>query len=177
MLWRMFPGAFPEEKCDEIISLGLSLGTEDATVFNNSESVRRSQVGWIDNRELLENLHHLVTIANSELFAFDVHKVAPIQFTKYSSDDSGWYDWHHDVDYASTKAFSRKLSVTVQLSDPRAYAGGDLQFSECENPDSEVLRAKGTAIVFPSYLRHRVTPVTSGRRYSLVSWFEGPRWR
>ena len=70
----------------------------------------------------------------------------------------------------------RKLSVTVQLSDPSEYEGGGFEFLECPNPD-ESSRKKGTVLVFPSYLKHRVLPVTKGTRKSLVAWFEGPRWK
>ena len=69
----------------------------------------------------------------------------------------------------------RKLSVTVQLSKTEDYEGGDLEFEDVQT--SADFRAQGTVLVFPSYLRHRVHPVTSGIRYALVAWFFGPQWR
>jgi PKHD-type hydroxylase len=72
----------------------------------------------------------------------------------------------------------RKLSLIIQLTDPSEYEGGDFQFdSDIPQPDPAEIKQRGTVIVFPSFLRHRVTPVTSGVRRSLVSWVEGPKFR
>ncbi|MGB0647256.1 MAG: 2OG-Fe(II) oxygenase, partial [Bradymonadia bacterium] len=75
----------------------------------------------------------------------------------------------------NTAGVDRKLSVTVQLDDEGVYSGGELEFEELQT--SANLRARGTVLVFPSYLRHRVTPVTNGVRRALVAWFYGPEWR
>ena len=74
----------------------------------------------------------------------------------------------------------RKLSMTIQLSDPDDYEGGDFVFNVNQigqSPDREQLRKKGTVLVFPSFIMHGVKPVTKGTRKSLVSWIEGPTWR
>jgi PKHD-type hydroxylase len=82
----------------------------------------------------------------------------------------GFYNWHLD---AGPAAPTRKLSVSVALSDPAAYAGGGLSF-----PGREVAGvARGSAVVFPSFLLHAVQPVTSGRRHALLAWAGGPRFR
>ena len=66
----------------------------------------------------------------------------------------------------------------IQLSDPNDYEGGDLQFFDClYYPDAADIRQQGTVIFFPSFIYHQANPVTSGIRYSLAAWFEGPRWR
>ena len=79
----------------------------------------------------------------------------------------------------------RKLSVTVSLSDPKNYKGGDLQF-DLSNPKQknkriittiENIKPQGSIVVFPSFLWHRVTPVTKGTRYSLVIWSLGKPWK
>ena len=81
---------------------------------------------------------------------------------------------HHDVQWNGQSAFDRKLSVTVQLSDGDEYEGGDVEFDEVKtNAD---FRSKGTVLIFPSYLRHRIHPITSGTRRALVAWFFGPSW-
>jgi PKHD-type hydroxylase len=74
--------------------------------------------------------------------------------------------------------YERKLSFTVQLSDSDAYTGGDLEFLEVPSSPElrEQLRQKGTVIVFPSFLQHRVTEITEGQRHALVSWREGKQW-
>ena len=76
--------------------------------------------------------------------------------------------------------FERKLSFTLQLSDSDEYTGGDLEFAELNGGDQEEfkkdMRKKGTVIVFPSFLQHRVTEVTEGQRHALVGWREGKQW-
>ena len=111
------------------------------------------------------------------LLVFHVYNVADIQFTEYLATENGHYNWHHDIDWQNNNGYDRKLSVTVQLSEPSEYEGGNFVFDEVDSPDSNILKQKGTVLVFPSYLRHRVEPVTKGVRRSLVSWFEGPSWR
>ena len=84
------------------------------------------------------------------------------------------------------KNMHRKLSMSVQLSKPEDYEGGDLKFNlrglNSSNEDTIMspppeFKQQGSVIVFPSFHRHRVTPVTSGIRHSLVTWVEGPHWR
>ena len=71
----------------------------------------------------------------------------------------------------------RKLSVSVQLSDPNHYKGGNLEFADfIGTPEQKYLRPKGTVIVFPSFIPHQITPVTEGVRHSLVGWYEGLHW-
>ena len=113
--------------------------------------------------------------ANKKSFQIDVENRSEIQFTEYRHNENGHYDWHHDVNWNGQKSFDRKLSVTIQLSDSNDYVGGDFEFEEIKtNVDFKSL---GTIIIFPSYLRHRVAPVTFGVRRSLVAWFYGPQWR
>ena len=97
-----------------------------------------------------------------------------IQFATYDKQD--FYDYHRDCDIVQPKY--RKLSVTVQLSDPETYWGGDLFirhfWGEKNLPINEELRNRGTVIVFPSLLLHSVTRVIKGTRHSLVQWYSGP---
>ena len=75
---------------------------------------------------------------------------------------------------------TRKISITVQLSDPADYVGGDFKFTkdlEFADGAQEIVRKKGTIIAFPSFLYHQITPITEGVRYSLVGWYEGSNWR
>ena len=75
--------------------------------------------------------------------------------------------------------FERKLSFTLQLSDSDEYTGGDLEFTEFNDADEQFkkdMRKKGTVIVFPSFLQHRVTEVTEVQRHALVGWREGKQW-
>jgi PKHD-type hydroxylase len=95
-----------------------------------------------------------------------------LQMTRYEGGDEGHYDWHQD--FGAT--ISRKLSIVVQLTDPDTYEGGDLQIMTSHQPIN-VERKRGLVAVFPSFQLHRVTPVTSGDRHTLVAWMSGPRFR
>ena len=88
------------------------------------------------------------------------------------------YDWHIDTFLDTPNAFHRKLSVTVQLSNGDDYEGGDFQLRDGtgEGLDNSIYN-RGSILVFPSFLLHRVTPVTSGTRKTLVAWFEGKRFK
>ena len=71
--------------------------------------------------------------------------------------------------------YDRKLSISIQLTDPSEYEGGDFEFQNIENPCN--FRTQGSVLVFASHQVHRVTKISKGKRNSLVGWMEGPRWR
>lgn len=174
----MWPSAMSQEQISEIIAVGESKPPMGATVFSEpsaSSEVRSSTVRWINELWVRNLLWEYVKQANMNAFGVDVENYADMQFTEYHATQSGHYDWHHDILWTHSANSDRKLSITVQLSDSQEYAGGDFEFDEVETPTGA--KTKGTILVFPSYLRHRVTPVTWGVRKSLVAWFSGPRWR
>jgi len=122
----------------------------------------------------LYNIIGSIAISANKNFNFNIKTVQTIQYTEYNKGQ--YYDWHVDTFLSSYKALTdRKLSVSLQLSDADDYEGGDLEISQSDFSGMEV-RQKGTAIVFPSFLEHRVTPVTKGKRISLVSWVEGTKF-
>lgn len=173
--WQMFKGVLGNEIISDICNLVDR--TEKATTFNNSsDDIRASRVSWINDKRVLNLLYEYVDIANRNVFNFNIFKKADIQFTEYLATENGHYNWHHDINWNRDDGYDRKLSVTVQLSNADEYEGGDFQFSECTTPDKDS-KEKGTILIFPSYLQHRVSPVTKGIRKSLVAWFEGSKWR
>ena len=107
----------------------------------------------------------------------------PSQWTKYSKDQH--YSWHTDQyslpfnqPRSRMHGLIRKLSMTLALEDGDTYEGGDLQFRSLERTQLKIetvgeARKKGSLVVFPSFVWHRVTPVTKGTRYSLVVWTLG----
>lgn len=103
---------------------------------------------------------------------FDIKYPQECQIGRYK--DGGHYKWHVDAFPPDEKGLQRKLSASLLLNDPSEYEGGKLEFEGMDAPD---LGGKGTLIVFPSFLRHRVTPVTSGVRYSAVCWAVGPAFK
>lgn len=177
--WQMFTGALPSEMCNHMITNFLQIDPQDASTFNQQGDIRRSQVRWVRNEVgLIDVLLKYVNLANAVAFNVDIQQeMDEMQFTEYDSEYQGKYDWHHDINWQNEKNFDRKLSISVQLSNPESYIGGKFEFGEVESPDPEEFGKQGSILIFPSYLRHRVTEVTEGTRYSLVSWVRGPRWR
>lgn len=172
--WQMFPRVISETIVDEIVTIAGK--TMQASTFNDSGAdVRKSRVAWIKDRRILNLLYDYVDMSNRNVFNTHIYKKADIQFTEYLATEGGHYNWHHDIDWNRNDGLDRKLSVTVQLSSPDEYEGGDFLFNECQSPSQA--KEKGTVLVFPSYLQHKVNPITKGIRRSLVAWFEGPKWR
>ncbi len=177
-LWQLWPSNVSDDLIEKIILLADDLPVNQATVFSEDDfnpDIRTSSVRWIHEKWVKEILWDYVVQANINAFSVDVVNHAEVQFTEYHGTQAGHYDWHHDVHWDSSANSDRKLSITVQLSSSEEYEGGDFEFSECPSPED--CRQKGSVLIFPSYLKHRVTPVTSGIRRSLVAWFHGPRWR
>ncbi|HUF73295.1 MAG TPA: 2OG-Fe(II) oxygenase [Gammaproteobacteria bacterium] len=92
---------------------------------------------------------------------------------RYDSSDQGFYDWHTDFGDIAPR---RTISITVQLSRPEDYDGGELELF-FRSPPASMDRTRGAFIAFPSFAVHRVAPVTRGTRWSLVAWICGDRWR
>lgn len=112
---------------------------------------------------------------NNAYFRFEVTELAPSDpalLLRYPAGE-GRYDTHIDVGQG---AWGRKLSFVVQLTPPDAYVGGDLMIGV--GPSEEAVpRQQGLLVVFPSYMPHRVTPVESGERFTMVGWLHGPSFR
>jgi len=167
-----------EESVDSLRTLLDSKELRDAHVGTDQGIVdrikRRSKIWWLPKtdefHEIYKLLFELIINCNNDFYRFKLSEIAEhIQYTVYNESDEGHYDWHIDMGPGKQR---RKLSLVVQLSDPSEYEGGELQINTGNIivPEKE----KGTVILFPSYLLHRVTPVTKGTRRSLVLWIEGP---
>ena len=177
-LFQLWSASLTDKQIDDIIHTATCQPEQGATIFASSEIVaetRVSTIRWLTDQWVQNLLWHYVRKANNDSFAIDVDNKAEMQFTEYYAEQGGHYDWHQDVHWNGQADTDRKLSVTVQLSDTSEYEGGDFEFDEVKTTAD--FRSKGTVLVFPSYLRHRVLPVTSGIRRSLVAWFVGPRWK
>ena len=140
------------------------------------ENIRRSKVYFLPKTSEFFNLYlkifKNVEKFNNEFFKFNLSEINDIQYTEYDESYKGHYDWH--LDTGNDTNTTRKLSVVIQLSDPSEYDGGELQVHNGESPYRICNKEKGSMIMFPSFLRHRVTPVTKGTRRSLVLWVSGP---
>lgn len=130
---------------------------------------RRGGFGWVYAR-----LWKAVQQANRDYFGFDVQGYdRGIQLIRYDGGGEDHYDWHMDLGKSNPR---RKISVVMQLSPEEDYEGGDLLLMY-GHKTRKGSRARGDLITFPSFVMHRVTPVTVGTRLSLVAWFVGPEFR
>ena len=176
--FHIWQSALSKEQIIEILNLVDNNSLLNAPVFSSSKSIqkkRSSKIYWINESWVQKLLWEYILEANKKTFHVDVINKSEIQFTEYRSDEGGKYDWHHDVNWNAQEGLDRKLSISIQLSDKTDYLGGDFEFEEINS--SMDFKGIGTIIIFPSYLRHRVTKVTSGTRRSLVAWFYGPNWK
>ena len=151
-----------------------------ALIGDNLEKneIRKSQLSWISSRELKKELWEIITSYNEiSEWNYDIRGVEDIQYTVYEEGDH--YDWHNDC--MSEETSNRKISASIFLNDPDEYEGGELDI-EIRSPKHEVRYdsfklPKASIIVFPSNKFHRVRPITSGVRKSLVVWVIGPSFR
>ena len=176
-----FESAFSPNLCQQIIDLGKSFPQEGGQTFGGSDGepspIRSSTIRWIDYldpraKRLVDELGRMAIEANNKLFQLDLYGFTEkLQFTEYEG-QGAHYDWHPDIGPNMTK---RKISIVVQLSDEKDYEGGELLI----NTGELIVPSKkqGSVILFPSFLMHKVEPLRSGSRYSLVSWVSGNTWR
>lgn len=172
--WRIWPSSID---VSAVLEQPETKNVTQASTFGGENlDHRRSRVAWLTGNQEVQSLLEPYVAEARTIMSIDIEFNAEMQFTEYHASEGGKYDWHHDVDWNNNSGIDRKLSLTVQLSDPSDYDGGDFEFSEVEQLPTSA-KQQGTVMVFPSYLAHRVTPVTRGVRRSLVAWFSGPTWR
>jgi len=138
---------------------------------NIKHSSRKTDVGFFPKGSLIEEfIDTYIELAN-QYYKFKLSGAEKVQFGVYR--EGHFYDWHRDY---KKEGYHRKLSVSVMLNDD--FEGGDLEIQELwGNRTCTIPKKAGTIVIFPSMLRHRVTPVTKGVRYSLVRWYSGPEFK
>jgi PKHD-type hydroxylase len=172
--WAYMDNLFTPEECAQIIAIGNSKLEEAKVDGGVNKDIRESQIAWIYSSNIeLEFVFRRVTDAilnlNERFFQFDLFGLSEgFQFTRYDA-PADFYGVHIDK---MLDGPVRKLSLTIQLSAPEDYEGGELAIYF--NKDAEIMpKELGKMIVFPSYALHEVRPVTKGTRYSLVAWVTG----
>jgi PKHD-type hydroxylase len=169
---RMRPGALSAEECARVIALGDALPRSTGRVEVGEETYRVGHIAWLEPAPDTHWLYHKLGLLFDEqarAYGFELTGFADaLQYTMYGPGQH--FDWHMDLGPGPTSV--RKLSMTLQLSDGGQYEGGALEFLNA--PGLPQMRPAGSAIFFPSYLAHRVAPITSGTRRSLVAWGCGP---
>ena len=180
--FHLIPDALTQAECAALIALCAAQPMRDAGLVRASgdQQIRRAEISWLDDLPqaawVMDRMIGLTAQANRESFHFDLTDFAESpQVARYTAARAARFDWHSDIG-STPIAAKRKLTVVVQLSDPAEYQGGTLDL----RPDSTVHpspTAQGSAIIFPAFTLHRVTPVTDGTRWSLTLWSHGPAFR
>lgn len=175
--WAWYKEVFSKEECERIKNSFSEKDLANATTGRGRDlHHRNTDVQFIDATpgtiDIFKRLAQVVKQANNRHWNFDLSGLYEgLQLTRYR--EGQFYKWHQD---SGGGTFSkRKLSIVVQLSDPKDYEGGELQFLGFEK--EQIPLSQGTAIIFPSFNPHQVTPVRSGVRYSLVAWVSGAPYR
>jgi PKHD-type hydroxylase len=172
-----FDKVFSSEELSNIDNLQnlypFQLGTVVGSDENEPTTIRKSKVKWIHHDDnsfwLYDKIQTMVLEAN-QVFQFQLNSIVDsIQYTEYY-DNGGHYGWHMDI--GPYPINHRKISITIQLSDPNEYEGGDLELWTGQG-QLQAPRSQGCAVLFPSFMQHRITPVTKGVRKSLVLWVGG----
>lgn len=177
-----YKNAFTESEIDTIINIGESLPLQKGVTGGGDNGgvvsdYRISEISWIpqntNTQWLYKKMADYAMEANRIMWNFDIWGYHDgFQYTKYQG-NGGHYDWHADLGPGIS---NRKLSCVLQLSDANDYEGGDLQM----NPGGQIMtvpKEKGLLCFFPSFVLHRVTPLSGGIRKSLVTWLCGANLR
>jgi PKHD-type hydroxylase len=176
-----------KEYCDTLpLDTASTVGKNGEMDFENE--ARKSNIAWVrpneENMWIFDRMTWVIEKLNDRFYEFDLNGYEVMQYTVYSEDGEQRYDLHMDTILGTDKPMdmpqTRKLSLSLVLSDPSEYEGGKFQM-QTGLPDEEkmmtVEQLKGRVIGFPSFLLHRVSPVTKGTRKSLVIWVEGPKFK
>ena len=174
---------FTPDQCRQIIESGRAQKPQTAQVGmgkpggGTDTKKRVTTISWIPFKEMghmYQDLNKFIQKCNENHFGFgDIRITENAQFTEYPV--GGFYDWHMDCDTnMAHEPPVRKISMTLLLNDPSEFEGGDL---EIMSPGKYAPLKQGHAIVFASFLNHRVNPVKRGMRQSLVVWFGGKPFR
>ena len=195
-----FQNAITPDMCNKIIDLGLKEKVKKSLTLSEAHhgetnNARESFDGGLNEQWLYDLLYPFLIEANQGAgWNFDVDWSETLQFTVYKQ--GGFYNWHRDAGLDESYAYKdkgenfdgkiRKISMTLLLNDPKDFEGGDLEFDYGRDEQGKMedrlnickeARSQGSIIFFPSFIPHRVTPVTKGTRYSLVMWTLGKPFR
>lgn len=168
---------FTSEERAKIINAHESRKVNPATVNADGYSYRDTDVFWLTHGKpeydwIYERLADATFKINSETFQFELESCTDLQLARYRPGQH--YQWHTDI---GADGYSRrKLSIVVLLNDKNEFEGSNLQFGGDEFTRNADINP-GDAILFPSWMRHRVTPVTEGVRWTLVGWWLGPPFK
>ena len=147
-----------------------------------AHSIRTTMVAWVTRGQETEFLYQRMEGAllrlNAEHFRSELSGLATFQYALYKASENGYFDWHNDYGRLreAPEQEPRKLTASLQLSDGTSYEGCDLEV-RAGHPLDVAPRERGVLMAFRAHSLHRVTPITSGVRKSLVAWAVGPELR
>lgn len=177
------PNAFTAQEVDAIVALGDQMRLEKASLVyhqgtSSDDPARITRTAWMgrafETAWIYDKMERLARTLNAQVYKFELTGFSDLfQYTVYDADQGSHFDWHVDQIRQNNH---RKLSFSLQLSDPSDYEGCDLEIHAGTRIE-KAPRAKGTLVAFPAYGLHRVTPITSGTRKALVAWTAGPPFR
>ena len=149
--------------------------TRDSYVPTDTENTKTTMVSVFTENDLFLKLDEVITAVNREIYHFDVRDMLEVPtLMKYDSINEGHFDFHIDIGYEEPACW-RKLGWSLMLNDD--FEGGDLKIKTGANSKQTFEPKKCRLTIFPSYLLHSITPVTSGKRWSLVGFHHGPAFR
>lgn len=173
-IWE-YDSIIPPEICDHLIEkykkYEMTMGIVGSETFD--PTIRKVLATKIEKSDWVTSIFHYYGFdANFENFNYKITTVSNPQFLKYEPEM--FYKVHSDVSKnKNTESFFRKLTVVLSLSDPLDYTGGEFVVYDGDLTKIKLNQKKGTINVFPSYLTHKVNPIKTGVRYSIVSWILG----
>lgn len=181
--WCYWDDGFTEEEIAKIIEYCDNKELKTGEIFGGvDEEIRKSQIGFHNRTPeigwIFDRCNFIIQSINEMYYGFDLNGYNYFQYTVYNAEEQGNYDWHMDMlmSGANSDPQPRKLSMTLLLNDD--FEGGEFQINLGNQNKSETLPAKkGRALLFPSFMLHRVSPVTKGFRKSLVIWCLGPKFQ
>lgn len=175
--------AFTAQEVDAIVALGDQMRLEKASLVyhqgtSSDDPARITRTAWkgraFESAWIYDKMERLARTLNAQVYKFDLTGFSDLfQYTVYDADQGSHFDWHVDQIRQPTH---RKLSFSLQLTDPSEYEGCDLEIHAGTRIE-RAPRGKGTLVAFPAYGLHRVTPITAGTRKALVAWTAGPPFR
>ena len=177
-LYAFWNNAFSKEECQTIINIAKNKGLIKGKTKEESD-VRDSKISWLypvdDMDWVFRKVTDITLNLNERFFKFDLFGLNEgFQFTNYEA-PSGKYGKHVD---RGINMCVRKLSISIQLTNPEEYEGGELKLYDGEDDKANIMnKEQGTLILFPSYVLHEVMPVTKGTRNSLVTWVTGKQFK
>jgi len=173
-----FAGEFTLQEIDKVTTLFDKYEKQDGVIGDGKldKNYRKSRIAWLplqdDTAWIYQKLLNCAKSANEKLWNFQIIGFGEkLQLTEYQEGDK--YDWHMDMGGLMNH---RKISISVQLSHPNTYEGGELEF-KLGTKEEAASKSEGSVTLFPSYLLHRVKPITKGKRMSLICWISGESWR